>query len=591
MTYSQTAVQNDWSGSDRILGPVSDWENNYFYSNNIDYSDGVVRFLLQKLPAVELNCIDSTMSAPCSIVGADIDGDGDIDVIAADYNDDLIAWWENLNGLGTSWSKHIIRDNYDGANNVISCDLNSDGYMDVLGTCDVGGEMTWWENQDGGVSAWIEHPIDYNSGITAVHVADLDGDSDFDVIGSSRLEATLSWWENVDGSGLTWTEHLIFDQFAGGTSVSAGDFDNDGHIDILTSSSIMNSIDWWENSDTSPGLFVTKHNLESNFGKPVSVQTADIDGDGNLDIIGAAYLAGDIAWWSNVDGTGQSWIKSYVTMNFARVWAVSIADFGSDGDLDVLASSTLKGIYWYENVDGSGTSWTEGIIDEGLIGAYSIFASDINSDRCPDALGTRAGEDDIAWWPLCGYIPPGVMLSSILDLGQSAEWGDFSALYDEPDYTTVGYQFRSSNDYTNMGPWSDTVFTANVPLSDYLSDSTRYLQYRVFLDTETYLTPELVEVQFGFVELGIEDEGIDTFSFLPLSNPSRGVLSATISVPEEASVHLILHDVYGRVVDQFSEVLPRGVHSVSFPTLSNGVYFCSIFSEGFVANERVVFLR
>ncbi len=234
LTYSQTAVQNDWSGSDRILGPVSDWENDYFYSNNVEYSDGAMRFLLQKLSAVELNCIDSTMSAPYSIVAAEIDGDGDIDVIAADYNDDLIVWWENLNGLGTSWSKHIIREDYDGANNVISCDLNSDGYVDVLGTCDIGGEMTWWENQDGSGSAWIEHPIhDSSSGITAVYVADLDGDSDFDVIGSSRQEATLSWWENVDGSALTWTEHLIYDQHVGGTSVSAGDFNNDGHIDIL----------------------------------------------------------------------------------------------------------------------------------------------------------------------------------------------------------------------------------------------------------------------------------------------------------------------------------------------------------------------
>ena len=64
--------------------------------------------------------------------GIDLDGDGDVDVLSASSDDDTIAWYENLDGSGGSWSYHEIYTAADGARSVFGIDLDGDGDVDVL---------------------------------------------------------------------------------------------------------------------------------------------------------------------------------------------------------------------------------------------------------------------------------------------------------------------------------------------------------------------------------------------------------------------------------------------------------------------------
>ena len=46
----------------------------------------------------------------------------------------------------------------------------------------------------------------------------------------------------------------------------------------------------------------TEHNIAGDFNNAHSVYAADVDGDGDMDVLGAAYDAGEITWWeSNLD--------------------------------------------------------------------------------------------------------------------------------------------------------------------------------------------------------------------------------------------------------------------------------------------------
>ena len=45
-----------------------------------------------------------------------------------------------------------------------------------------------------------------------------------------------------------------------------------------------------------------EHIVDGNFEYAIDVNTADIDGDGDVDILGAAINANEIAWWES-DGT------------------------------------------------------------------------------------------------------------------------------------------------------------------------------------------------------------------------------------------------------------------------------------------------
>ena len=90
--------------------------------------------------------IDASFGRPLSVWAADVDGDGDLDVLAAGFDAADVTWWENLNGLGSSWTEHTIDASFSGAAAVASGDINGDGQVDVVATAENADDITWWEN-------------------------------------------------------------------------------------------------------------------------------------------------------------------------------------------------------------------------------------------------------------------------------------------------------------------------------------------------------------------------------------------------------------------------------------------------------------
>jgi len=108
--------------------------------------------------------------------------------------------------------------------------------------------------------------------------------------------------------------------------------------------------------------------VASNFSGALAASLADINGDGNLDIVGIATGIGQIAWWENLDGAGAIWIER-VIRDIPDVRAVTAADIDGDGDADVVAASSNLGVVaWLEN-DGTGLTWQASVIDNAFAGA------------------------------------------------------------------------------------------------------------------------------------------------------------------------------------------------------------------------------
>ena len=78
-----------------------------------------------------------------------MDGDGDLDVLGAASDANDITWWENTAGDGSAWTEHIVDGSYNGAFSVYAADVDGDGDTDVLGAAQGANNITWWENRGG----------------------------------------------------------------------------------------------------------------------------------------------------------------------------------------------------------------------------------------------------------------------------------------------------------------------------------------------------------------------------------------------------------------------------------------------------------
>lgn len=91
--------------------------------------------------------------------------------------------------------------------------------------------------------------------------------------------------------------------------------------------------------DTSLTLGISEHEVGVGFDRAVSVYAEDMDGDGDIDILGAAWYESGVTWWENNDGTGINWIEHKVDGSSTGANTVFAEDIDGDGDMDILASA------------------------------------------------------------------------------------------------------------------------------------------------------------------------------------------------------------------------------------------------------------
>ena len=592
--YGNSATQSNWSGGPGVLGPVILWEEEFHLDNVVEWSDSVGSVTL--LPPLEL-VIDGDFYGARSIHSGDIDGDGDMDVLGAGYSTDDISWWENVDGFGTIWTEHIITLSFDGAHSVYSEDIDGDGDMDVIGAAAYANSLTWWENEDGSGIIWTEHTITvvFNAAIS-VHVEDIDGDDDMDIIGAAFLEGDIAWWENADGLGISWIEHTVHGFLDCPSSVYSADINGDGYMDVLGAVAFADDIIWWENTDGS-GTSWVEHTVDENFDGARAVYSEDINGDGYMDVLGAATYSNEITWWENSDtGQGIYWIEHTVDGDFDGAISVHSEDMDGDGDMDIIGASYDSGkIILWENTDGSGTSWVEHTIDEDYDGARAVYSEDINGDGWMDVLGAATYSDEIKWWDLTAYSPEGSLESSILDIqGVNYSWNYFDWNATTPANTSVSFQLRASWNHIYMGVWSDTL-TSPCSLAGILQDGRRYVQYRVILNSsDPDTTPVLNDVTISWNPVGVGEEpdiaGYVLFGAEP--NPASDFVRIGFSVPDYAPVELSIYDLSGRLVIMPSHVeYAPGVHHVHFTELNPGMYFCRMRTGDFAAMQSFVVIE
>src|SRR5690606_34414610 len=104
------------------------------------------------------------------------------------------------------------------------------------------------------------------------------------------------------------------------------------------------------------GQFGVENIISSDGRYPKSISSADIDGDGNLDILLSEGIGpSEITWYKNL-GNNRFRLKKIVDVHYGGTSGyidIIPTDIDNDGDIDIVAFLSSDTIVWYQN-NGSG---------------------------------------------------------------------------------------------------------------------------------------------------------------------------------------------------------------------------------------------
>jgi hypothetical protein len=199
-----------------------------------------------------------------SVAVADVDQDGDPDVLVTYYRERARLYLNDGSGAFTPSDQEFFAG-------VAPGDIDGDGDIDIV-SLRADGPAAIWSNTRGRF-VLERRTVGDPDGVGHIELVDADADGDLDVIAAGdAIESTL--WQN-DGHGEFRRARQTFNP---GTRVVTGDLDRDGDIDLVIGPSV------WINGGG--GRFRLGQTV------PLTITTAlhlvDIDGDGDLDLLGAA---------------------------------------------------------------------------------------------------------------------------------------------------------------------------------------------------------------------------------------------------------------------------------------------------------------
>lgn len=333
----------------------------------------------------------------------DIDNDGFKDIVGTSYSDG-ICWWKNdghqnftrmaiSSSSENPFARTVRATLHDGS----IIDLNNDGYVDLVTATMNNNQISIWINNGSG--SFIKTIIDNQSfGAHTVDVVDINKDGYLDILiasmGNETKDGEFAIYYNNGNLGFA-KEKLHATVNSSGTFIHSGDIDDDGDIDILYT-------EWIWNAPSQLGLYRKtdlgweKYQIDAVKGFHTAM-LKDLDKDGDLDILAAAYNNSSFYIYTN-DGNGN-YSKTWEMFGKLAIW-LDMADFDNDGDNDLLGAAQNPGpspdLYWIENKGSN--NFVETTLVSDLSEVHCAIPNDLDEDGDQDIIIMVNADNKVIWW-------------------------------------------------------------------------------------------------------------------------------------------------------------------------------------------------
>jgi fibronectin type 3 domain-containing protein len=226
-------------------------------------------------------------------------------------------------------------------NGVIAADLNGDGKQDLAITNSADNTVSiLLGNADG---TFTPQPIPLVTGSVpySLAAADFNGDHDLDLVVTNFANGALSTVSVFLGKGDgTFQAPVTYPVGSGPISVTTGDFNGDGFIDLAVANQNDHSVSILLNNNDGSGTFQAAVPYQAGTADVAAVVTGDFNGDGKLDLALTNPSNDTVSvLLGNGDGTFQAAVPYATGNSLDHPIAVSAFDFNADGKLDLAVTN------------------------------------------------------------------------------------------------------------------------------------------------------------------------------------------------------------------------------------------------------------
>lgn len=297
--------------------------------------------------------------------------------------------------IQAQWTEHVLEyTETDEPRCVRIGDLDGDGDGDIAACSYADNKLVWYEQVSPGVFGAVQLIIDrFGMGATAFDLSDLDGDGDIDVVGTWEGTNEIGWIRNNGGGVFQLMPVMDVNsgyQFRG---IAAADLDEDGDQDVVSAVRQGDpALAWYANDGT--GSFSPPQTISLAVPNPGALRVVDMDGDGDPDLL---LRSMSIVVMLQNDGAGNFSIPETVsTTGFSLLDPIDGGDLDGDGDIDVVhgSSNSTLNLQWTANVNGSFAS-QQITYDSTIVGMSCIRTGDMDNDGDADLV--MGGYAHLAW--------------------------------------------------------------------------------------------------------------------------------------------------------------------------------------------------